>query len=313
VRIALDQNSPAANSVEDQLVTRHIILERHSVFSDTVESSKSFVGSRHSSPSEFMPTVLIIDCISSIGLASAKLFSAIGWNVIATKRSRDIQIDLAQNEHLWVTHLDVCDQNEIKSTIEEGVKRFGNIGVLVINAVHHQIGLLEGIPRQKYNHVFEINVLGAVDTIRSIMPFFRHNHCGVIIVVISRPDHTFLPTLSSVYASNFALEGFLQAFAPEAASQGVIVKLVVQSGGISEAMIREHGRTHLTDCLLTEYHDFIEISEDMLTKNRLGFISSDEVARTIYNAATDGKSALRYIVGADNGMHHRNPAGISGT
>jgi len=260
-----------------------------------------------------MPTVLIVDCISSIGLASAKLFAAIGWNVIATKRSRDAQIDLAQNEHIWVTHLDVCDPDEMKPTIEEGIKRFGNIDVLVINAVHHQIGLLEGIPRNKYHHLFESNVFGTVDMVRSTMPFFRHKHRGVIIVVISAPDHTFLPMLSSVYASNFALEGFLQAFAPEAASQGVFVKLVVQSGGINEAMIREHGEIHLTDCSLTEYHDFIKVTEDMLTRNRLGFTPADEVARTIYNAATDAKSALRYIVGADNEMHQRNRAGTSGT
>jgi len=260
-----------------------------------------------------MPTVLITDCISSIGLASARLFSAIGWNVIATKHSRDSQIDLAQNGHVWITHLDVCNPDEIKAAIEEGIKRFGNIDVLVINSLHHHIGLLEGIPRKKYNHLFELNVLGTVEMIRSTMPFFRQKHRGVIITVISSPDHAFLPMLSSVYANNFALEGFLQSFTPEAASQGVIVKLVVRSGGITETMIQEHVRSHLTDCLLTDYHDFIKVSEDMLARSGLGLKPSDEVARTIYNAATDGKSSLWYIVGADNGMHHRSRQGTSGT
>ena len=33
---------------------------------------------------------------------------------------------------------DVCDPDEIKSTIEDGIKRFGNIDVLVVSASHRQ-------------------------------------------------------------------------------------------------------------------------------------------------------------------------------
>jgi len=250
-----------------------------------------------------MPTVLITDCTSSIGLASTKLFSAIGWNVIAAKRSRDSQIDMAPSERLWVTHLDVCDPAEIKEVIEQSVKRFGNIDILVVNALHHQIGLFEGIPRKKYIQHFGINVLGTMDMIRSIMPLFRQTHRGVIISVISSPDHSILPMMSSVYASNSALEGFLHAFIPEAASQGILVKLVMRYLGPSDMIFKEHALSHLADCSLTDYHDYIKVSEEVLMKKKVGSRKSEEVARAIYNAATDGSSRFRYLVGTENASH----------
>ena len=127
------------------------------------------------------------------------------------------------------------------------------------SSVHHTArpGLLGRIPRKKYNQQFQINFFGTMDMIRSIIPHFRQKHRGVIIGVISSPDHSSLPMISSVYASNFALEGFSQGLSPEAASQGVIVKLVVRLGGITKTMIREHATTRLTNPSLADYYHFV--------------------------------------------------------
>ena len=260
-----------------------------------------------------MPTVLITDCTSSIGLDSATLFSAIGWNVIATKRSRDLQIELDENDRTWITRLDVCDLDEITATIDEGVTRFGNIDVLVINAMHHQIGLLEAVPRKNLIQHFAINMLGTIDMIRSIMPHFRQKQTGVVIVVVSSPDRSILPLMSSVYATNFALEGFLEAFRPEAASQGVIVKLVIRYCSPSEMIFQEHALSYLSDFSLEDYHDYIKVSENVLTKKRGGSRSSEEVARVIYNAASDGNSSLRYLVGNEKGIHNGHEGDILDT
>ena len=64
-------------------------------------------------------TILITGASSGIGRATARLFQAKGWNVIATMRSPEKETELKALDHTLVTQLDVLELDTIKSAIKD--------------------------------------------------------------------------------------------------------------------------------------------------------------------------------------------------
>jgi NAD(P)-dependent dehydrogenase (short-subunit alcohol dehydrogenase family) len=125
-------------------------------------------------------TILITGASSGIGKASAKLFAADGWDVIATMRDPAKGQELRTAGNVLVARLDVQDIKSIELAVEEGVRHFGGIDVLLNNAGYGQYGIFEAIPRKKVLEQFEVNVFGPMDVIRAVLPAMRKAHSGVI-------------------------------------------------------------------------------------------------------------------------------------
>lgn len=250
-----------------------------------------------------MKTVLITGCSSGIGKAAAKLFAAKNWNVIATLRQPEKNTELAGAGHVFVTRLDVQDHDSIAQAIEASLERFGKIDALINNAGFSLAGIFEGIPRQKIQEQFEVNVMGVMDVTRALLPHFRSNKGGLVINVSSRAGLVGLPLNTLYCASKYALEGFSESLAYELASQNIIVKLVEPSGGVSgthfgNRMIAERAETATP----ADYNEFIAHTGTVfagMASRRM--ITTDEVAQVIYDAATDGTNRLRYFCGGDSG------------
>ena len=102
---------------------------------------------------------LITGATSGMGLATAKLFSEEGAQVIVTDLKQDkinevVEDILSHGKKCFGIKLDVTDSEEIKSTINEIVKRFGGIDILINNA-----GIAESadisIDFEKWNDLFD--------------------------------------------------------------------------------------------------------------------------------------------------------------
>lgn len=118
-------------------------------------------------------TVLITGTSSGIGKAAAIYFQTKGWNVIATMRNPENAQDLKNLPNLLCTKLDVTKPNTIEKAIEEGIKTFGEIDVLVNNAGYGLIGPFEGAAKEQIQRQFDTNLFGAMDVIQKILPHFR--------------------------------------------------------------------------------------------------------------------------------------------
>ncbi|WP_025688861.1 SDR family oxidoreductase [Paenibacillus zanthoxyli] len=243
-----------------------------------------------------MKTILITGTSSGLGREATKLFASNGWNVVATMRSPEKETELDQLEGVLVTRLDVLDQDSIASAIKAGIKRFGKIDALVNNAGYGQNGLFEGVSREQIRKQFETNVFGVMEVTRAIIPHFREHQGGTLINISSCGGIIGLPMISVYSSSKFAIEGFTESLSYELASQNITVKLV-EPGGFYSNFTDAAEENKPTLALPESYGSFLEEMDrffSSLSTNR--GIDSTDVAKVVYEAATDGKDQLRYVI-----------------
>jgi short-subunit dehydrogenase len=145
-----------------------------------------------------------------------------------------------------------------------------------------------------------VNVFGVMDVTRSILPHFRENKGGLILNISSGAGVFTLPMLSLYCASKFALEGFSESLSYELASQNIVVKIIEPGGVISTNFGKRSGAEAAYNASLKDYDTFVAVTNAVFAGLRAARLATEEdVAKVIFEAATDGTSQLRYLATAD--------------
>jgi NAD(P)-dependent dehydrogenase (short-subunit alcohol dehydrogenase family) len=240
-------------------------------------------------------TVLITGASSGIGRATAELFAARGWNVIATMRTpRNIP-------GAFVTRLDVEKPETIRAAIDAGIARFGRIDAVVNNAGYGLFGVFERTPEEKVREQFEVNVFGVMNVVRAVLPHFRKNRRGRIVNVSSGAGVFALPMISLYTASKFALEGFSESLSYELAALGIGVK-IVEPGGVTSTNFgsRSAKEAASPSSEIRDYDAFVSSANEVFaslaaSRNADKDSTAEHVAQIIYQATTDSSDQLRYV------------------
>jgi NAD(P)-dependent dehydrogenase (short-subunit alcohol dehydrogenase family) len=243
-------------------------------------------------------TVLITGSSTGFGHATAKVFAAMGWNVVATMRDVSVANDLAERENVLVSRLDVTDPVSIDHAIEASIKRFGKLDAVINSAGYGQYGIFEAIPQQNIQNDFDVNLFGVMNIIRAIMPVFRKQKEGLILNVSSVGGLIGLPSISIYISTKFALEGFTEALSYELASQNIVVKMVEPGGG-DTAFHATAAKLNAGDGGINSYGPFLERATAALGKMAKSMATPEHIATAIYGAVTDGTKRLRYLAGDD--------------
>ncbi|MBW4528574.1 MAG: SDR family oxidoreductase [Phormidium tanganyikae FI6-MK23] len=245
-------------------------------------------------------TILITGTSSGLGKATARFFAHEGWNVVATMRQTEKEQELVQLPNVLVTRLDVQDRVSITKAIEAAIDRFGQIDALVNNAGFGLFGLFEATPPEKVAEQFNVNVFGVMDTIRAVLPHFRRNKAGLILNISSGAGIVTLPMLSLYCASKFALEGFSEALSYELTSQNIVVK-IIEPGGIANTKFEQRiGSEAVENSAIPDYDCFVAHTNAVFESLRnVRQATEEDVAKVIYQAATDGTNRLRYVATED--------------
>ena len=242
-------------------------------------------------------TILITGASSGIGKATAKLFQAKGWNVIATMRSPEKETELTQLDNTLVARLDVTDSASIEEAVATGIEKFERIDVLLNNAGYGAYGPLEAFPMEKIHRQFDTNVIGLLETTKAVLPHFRANKAGTIVNISSIGGQMTFPLGTLYHGSKFAVEGLSEALHYELEPFDVRVKIV------EPGMIRTDfgGRSFdfVNDETMEEYQGSIQ--KLFAYWGGGGDLASEPsvVAEVIWTAVTDGTNTLRYRAGVD--------------
>jgi NAD(P)-dependent dehydrogenase (short-subunit alcohol dehydrogenase family) len=240
-------------------------------------------------------TVLITGAYGGIGRETAIVFAEAGWQVVATGRKQD-KADFVHWPTITTFMLDVTDTKSIAACFDAVTKTHHTIDVVINNAGYGLEGAFEALDEQMVRNQFETNVFGLMNVTRAAIAVMRPQKSGVIIQLASMGGRITFPLYSVYHASKWAVEGFTESLQYELAMFNIRLKLI-EPGAIKTAF---YTTSRLSNRPLSElgYDEYInKIEKIELGPGQTGD-SPSKVARTIYRAATDGKTKLRYAVGS---------------
>jgi NAD(P)-dependent dehydrogenase (short-subunit alcohol dehydrogenase family) len=242
-------------------------------------------------------TILITGASLGFGKETAKLFKKHGWNVVATMRSPENDQELSAFENVLVTRLDVQDADSIKEAVESAIQKFGRIDVLLNNAGFGLMGVFESATPEQIRKQYAVNVFGLMDVTSAVLPVLRKQGGGIIINISSFGGQVGLPFGTLYNSSKFAVEGFSESLSHEVSPFGIGVK-IIEPGGVATNF-----RTGI-EMIKNEIPEYNPIMGNFFgryqsTTATLPKATAEDVAQTIYDAATDGTAKFRYVVGKD--------------
>lgn len=181
-----------------------------------------------------MRSVLITGTSSGIGQATVVALATHGWRVFATMRDLKKRGPLekalknaGEHKRVEIEQLDVTSRASIRAATDAILSRTGKkLDAVVHNAGVAAAGALEDVPECELRRVMETNFFGAVGLTRALLPTFRGQGRGRIVIVSSEAAFMGQPTNSIYCASKWALEGWAEAIAYELEPFGIEVVLI---------------------------------------------------------------------------------------
>lgn len=239
-----------------------------------------------------MPKILITGASSGFGLATAELFLAEGWEVIATIRT-PASNTMAAHDRLHILPLDVTDAAGIAQT----VANVGDIDALVNNAGVGMLNVLEGVDIDKARELFETNVLGVMALTQAVLPGMRARRAGVIVNISSSVTLRPFPALSVYSASKAAINAFTESLARETEQFGIRTRLVLPGSAPTTSFGKNAvGRMgmNIPEPYESFVQDYVSAMRSSTEKTEAG-----DVARAVWRAVTEPDSPMRLPAGAD--------------
>ncbi|GHO97580.1 short-chain dehydrogenase/reductase [Reticulibacter mediterranei] len=175
---------------------------------------------------------LITGCSSGFGQAFARAVIAHGDHLIATARHVE-QIEAlagAQPDQVRALELDVTNARQAQEIVKAALDTFGHIDVLVNNAGYGLFGAFEELSEAQIRQQLEVNLLGAMNVTRAVLPSMRAQGWGHLVQISSLGGLAGFAGNSAYSASKFALEGWSEVLSRELAPFGIKVTIVEPGG-----------------------------------------------------------------------------------
>jgi len=224
--------------------------------------------------------VIITGASSGIGRALAKEFAAKGARLSLGARRTELLEQLRQElpeTDILITKTDVSNQNDCKILIEETIKRFGVIDVLVNNAGISMRALFEEVDLNVIRQLMDVNFYGTVYCSKYALPYLLETK-GSLVGVISIAGYIGLPGRTGYSASKFAIRGFLDTVRIENMKKGLHV--LVAAPGFTASEVRKVALTSNGS------------QQGETPRNESQMMSSEECARHIVRAIEKRKRQL---------------------
>jgi NADP-dependent 3-hydroxy acid dehydrogenase YdfG len=178
---------------------------------------------------------IITGASSGIGAATARAFGRQGMRLALFARRADrlehvaSEVLLAGGQAIAVPG-DVREQASLEQLIQRTIAAYGRIDVLLNNAGLGRLGWLETLDPADVRLQIDVNLLGAIEATRLVLPHLIRQGGGHIINLSSLAGLIGAPTYSVYAATKFGLFGFSEALRREVAPWGIRVSGVYPAG-----------------------------------------------------------------------------------
>lgn len=253
------------------------------------------------------PVALVTGTSTGIGAACTTRLAGAGWTVLAGVR-RDEDAARARQRSVGEVRplrLDVTDAGDLEGAAAAVTDLTGDRGLdaLVCNAGAAITGPIESITVERWREHLEVNLLGAVATIRVLLPALRRAH-GRIVLVGSQLGRVALPGTAPYAAGKHALTAVAEVLRHELRPAGIRVSLV-EPGQVRTplfAKLTTDAESWVRDARTGAVPGYDTLADATLTYLRAGArlgMQPDRVCRRIEHALTSRHPRARYLVGVD--------------
>lgn len=156
----------------------------------------------------------------------------LGYKVVATARNTDTVKDLEEKypERALALRLDVTKDEDVESSVEKTLERFGAIDVLVNNAGYGLGGGIEEPSMEQIRNQYETNIFGVIRMMRKVLPLMREQKSGHILNLSSVVGITSFASIGYYSSTKFAVESLSEALSKEVEHLGIKVTLIEPGG-----------------------------------------------------------------------------------
>lgn len=233
-------------------------------------------------------TVLITGGTGAIGSAIAKEFSATD-DVVITYNSRPEQArELCTRLRCAAVKMDVSDRASVDAAVEQVVRDYGHIDVLVNNAGISQIKLFTDITQEEWNRMISVDLTGCFNTCQAVIRRMIARRSGAVINVSSVWGVHGASCEVHYSAAKAGIIGLTKALAKEVGASGITVNCIAP-GVIDSPM----NSAHLSSDELNELAEQTPVG-------RLG--RAEEVAHAV-RFLVENRFVTGQVLGVDGGFY----------
>jgi 3-oxoacyl-[acyl-carrier protein] reductase len=190
--------------------------------------------------------VIITGGTIGFGKALAEKFLSEGANISICSRNEqqlfDTQSELLSkfpNRIILVKKCDVSIEKDVKEFIAYSLDVFKTIHVLILNAgVYGPMGSIETVSLDEWRKSIDINLFGVLLPCRELIPHFKQNKYGKIIVLSGGGATNPMPNLSSYATAKAAVVRLVETLSKELSSYNVDINAIAP-GAMSTRMIEQ--------------------------------------------------------------------------
>lgn len=245
--------------------------------------------------------VVVTGASSGIGAETARQFATLSANLVLTGRNEENLKSLAadclkanKDSIPLVLVGDLCDEQFVAGIIDETIKKFNKIDVLVNNAGVLENGSIETTSLDQLDRVMNVNVRAVYQLTNLAVPHLIKSK-GNIVNVSSVVGLRAFPNVLAYCMSKAALDQFTRCIALELATKGVRVNSV--NPGV--VVTNLHKRAGMDN---QQYDEFVERCKTTQPLGRAGNV--EEVAKSILFLASDNASFITAAtLPVDGGKH----------
>ncbi|AVW97502.1 SDR family oxidoreductase [Vibrio parahaemolyticus] len=211
--------------------------------------------------------VVITGASSGIGEAIARRFSEEGHPLLLVAR-RVERLEALNLPNTLCEKVDVTDQASLITAIEKAEAQFGPADVLVNNAGVMLLGQIDTQDAAEWKRMFDVNVLGLLNGMHSVLTSMKARNSGTIINISSIAGKKTFPDHAAYCGTKFAVHAISENVREEVAASNVRVTTIAPGAVETELL------SHTTSQDIKDGYDAWKVDMG-------GVLAADDVARAV--------------------------------
>lgn len=184
--------------------------------------------------------VVITGASSGIGKALTYEFSKYNTKLVVGARNVDALNTIASElsrvgVEVLPVKTDVTSEGDCKNLVEQAIRKFGRIDILINNAGVSMRALFKDVDLKVIRHLMDVNFWGTVYCTKYALPYLLESK-GSVVGVSSIAGFHGLPGRCGYSASKFAMHGFLETLRIENLKNGLHV--LIAAPGFTSTNVR---------------------------------------------------------------------------